>query len=72
MTRQSKAHKRILIVIYVSGGAVQGVLSDTPAVETMIVDYDNERAGEPTTSRAFKPVQVDRDCIEKTSRGVED
>ena len=72
MTRQRKAHKRIRVVIYVSGGTVQGVLSDTPAVERMIVDYDNERAGERTTSLAFKPVQVDRDCIEKTSRGIED
>ena len=68
----SKPDKTIRIVIYVDGGIVQDVLSDTPDVEAMIVDYDNERAGEPKSSRSFESVQVNRQYIEKTIKGTEE
>lgn len=64
--------KPIRIVIYVHGGIVQDVLADAPGVEAMIVDYDNESAGEPKSSRSFEPVNVNREYIEKTTQGIED
>ena len=45
MCGEQAATKTSRIVIYVDGGIVQDVLADTPGVEAMIVDYDNERAG---------------------------
>ncbi len=60
------------IVIYVDGGIVQDVLADGPGVEAMIVDHDNERGGDPKSLRAFEPVDVNREYIEKTSQGIED
>ncbi len=66
----NEQNKPIRIVIYVDGGIVQGVLADGPGVEAMIVDYDNEKAGEPKTSRSFDPVDVNRQHIEKTIEGI--
>lgn len=63
---------KIRIVIYVDGGIVQDVLADAPCVEAMIVDHDNERAGEPKSSRTFEPVDVNVGYIEKTIQGIED
>ena len=62
----------IRIVIYVSGGIVQDVLAEVGGVEAMIVDYDNEAAGEPKSSRSFESVLVNRAYIDKTIQGVED
>ncbi|MFH1108391.1 MAG: hypothetical protein V1790_04220 [Planctomycetota bacterium] len=67
-----KRHKPIRIVIYVSGGIVQDVLAEDEGVEAMIVDYDNEGAGEPKSSRSFEEVPVNRAYIEKTIQGIED
>jgi len=65
-------HKPIRVVIYVSGGVVQDVLAEDEGAEAMVVDYDNEQAGEPKSSRSFEVVPVNRAYIEKTIRGVED
>ena len=65
-------HKPTRIVIYVSGGIVQDVLAEDERVEAMVVDYDNEEAGEPKSSRSFEEVPVNRAYIEKTIRGTED
>jgi len=70
-TTESK-QEPIRIVIYVSGGIVQDVLADGPGIEAMIVDYDNERAGEPKSSRSFDSVPVNREYMEKTIQGNED
>ena len=67
-----KRHKPIRIVIYVSGGVVQDVLAEDEGVEAMVVDYDNEEAGEPKSSRSFEEVPVNRGYIEKTIQGIED
>jgi len=67
-----KRDKPIRIVIYVSGGVVQDVLAEDEGVEAMIVDYDNEGAGEPISSRSFEEIPVNRAYIEKTIRGIED
>ena len=67
-----KRHKPIRIVIYVSGGVVQDVLAEDEGVEAMIVDYDNESAGEPKSSRSFEEVPINRAYIEKTIQGIED
>lgn len=64
--------KSIRVIIYVSGGIVQDVLADTAGIEAMIVDYDNEEAGEPKSSRSFEVVQVNRPYIAKTIKGIED
>ena len=72
MSGEQAATKTIRIVIYVNGGIVQDVLADGPGVEVMIVDYDDERAGEPKSSRSFEPVPVNREYMEKTIQGNED
>jgi len=72
MSGEQAATKTIRIVIYVDGGIVQDVLADGPGVEAMIVDYDNENAGEPKSSRSFEPVPVNREYMEKTIQGNED
>jgi len=59
------------IVIYVKGGIVQNILSDTPGIETMIVDYDNEKNGDDPACRSFEPVDVDLDYINKTIKCIE-
>ena len=70
-TRESK-RTPVRIVVYVSGGIVQDVLAEDEGVEAMIVDYDNEQAGEPKSSRSFEEVPVNREYIEKTMQGTED
>jgi len=72
MKKKESKRKPIRIVIYVSGGIVQDVLADAKGVEAMIVDYDNESAGEPRSSRSFEEVPVNRAYIENTIQGVED
>jgi hypothetical protein len=62
----------VRVVIYVNGGIVQSVLADQPGVTAMIVDYDNEKAGDRKEDRAFEPVAVDRKYIEATVQGKED
>lgn len=65
-----KKHARV--VIYVSGGIVQDVLADAAGVKAMIVDYDNEKAGDPKSLRSFQAVTVNRSYIAKTIKGIED
>ena len=72
MNGERAATKTIRIVIYVDGGIVQNVLADRSGVEAMIVDYDNENAGEPKSSRSFEPVPANREYVEKTIQGNED
>ncbi len=67
-----REERKVRIVIYVDGGIVQDVLSDTPDVEAMIVDYNNEKAGEPKSSRSFESVGVNAEYIERTIQGIED
>jgi len=72
MKKKELNRKPIRIVIYVSGGIVQDVLAEAEGVEAMIVDCDNESAGEPKSSRSFEPIPVNRAYIEKTIQGIED
>ena len=72
MKKKELNRKPIRIVIYVSGGIVQDVLAEAEGVEAMIVDYDNESAGDPKSSRSFEPIPVNRAYIEKTIQGIED
>lgn len=72
MKATKSKRKPIRIVIYVNGGIVQDVLAEAEGVEAMIVDYDNEGAGEPKNSRSFEAVPVNRVYIDKTIQGVED
>jgi len=62
----------VRIVIYVQGGVVQEVLADAEGVEAMIVDYDNEEAGDPKEDRTFFDVDVNAEAIDKTVKGIED
>ena len=71
MSRTTVSKKPVRIVIYVSGGIVQDVLAEDERVEAMVVDYDNEEAGEPKSSRSFEEVPVNRAYIEKTIQGTE-
>jgi hypothetical protein len=64
--------KTVRIVIYVEGGIVQSVLADQQGVSVMIVDYDNEKAGDRKEDRAFEAVAVDRKYVEATVQGKED
>jgi hypothetical protein len=41
-------------------------------VEAMLVDYDNEDAGEPKESREFLPVEINKAYIKATIVGQED
>ena len=72
MSKTTVSKKPVRIVIYVSGGVVQDVLAADEGAEAMIVDYDNESAGEPKSSRSFEEVPVNRAYIEKTIQGIED
>jgi hypothetical protein len=72
MKKKESNRKPIRIVIYVSGGVVQDVLPEDEGAEAMVVDYDNEQAGEPQSSRSFEEVPVNRAYIEKTIQGIED
>jgi len=69
LNEQSKA---VRIVIYVHGGVVQDVLAEAEGVEAMVVDYDNEDAGDDPADHSFDPVPVNREYIEKTVLGIED
>ena len=72
MKATESKERSVRIVIYVSGGIVQDLLTNAEGVEAMIVDYDNEQAGEPKSSRSFEEVLVKRAYIEKTIQGIED
>ena len=72
MNEKEPNREPIRIVIYVSGGIVQDVLANANGAEAMIVDYDNEAAGQPKSSRSHEDVPVNREYIEKTIQGIED
>ena len=69
---RSSSNGKVRIVIYVDGGIVQSVLSDTIGVEAMIVDYDNEKEGADPACRSFEPVEVNPEYIDKTVQCIED
>ena len=69
---RSISNGKVRIVIYVDGGVVQSVLSDTAGVEAMIVDYDNEKSGDDPACRSFEPVDVNPEYIRKTIKGIEE
>ena len=59
------------IIVYVSGGCVQDVVSNREEVEVMVVDYDNEETnGEQ--KREFESVRCDPIHFERTVAGIED
>lgn len=72
MKENETRREPIRVVIYVSGGIVQDVLANGLGVEAMVVDYDDEKAGEPKSSRSFESVPVNDTYIEKTIQGIED
>ena len=72
MSKTRASREPVRIVIYVSGGIVQDVLAEEEGVEAMIVDYDNEGAGEPKSARSFEEVTVNRAYVKKTIQGIED
>lgn len=72
MCADQSARKPARVAIYVKGGVVQDVMTDSANVEAMVVDYDNERSGDDPEDRSFQPVPVNRAYIEKTIRGIED
>lgn len=57
------------VIVYVNGGNVQGVISDTDDVEIMIVDYDNEV--ESSKDRDFESVPCDPQYFLATLKGKE-
>ncbi len=69
---KQESNCKVRVVVYVGGGIVQDVLTDTPRVEAMIVDYDNEKSGDDPAHRSFEPVDVNVEYIEKTIQGTED
>ena len=58
------------IIIYVSGGNVQDIISDTTGDEVMLVDYDNEE-GTTNPERAFRKTRVDQSLFNCTVAGKE-
>ena len=72
MKENESNREPVRIVIYVHGGIVQDVLAEAEGVEAMIVDYDNERAGDSPSERSFEPVEVNAEYIGKTTRRIED
>jgi hypothetical protein len=59
------------VIVYVSGGNVQDIISSSPGVEVMIVDYDNEKCS-ATPKRSFEPVRCDLIFFDRTMAGLED
>jgi hypothetical protein len=59
------------VIVYVSGGNIQGVLSDEPGSQVMIVDYDNEKE---TTDRmrTFESISYNPIYFNRTMAGAED
>jgi hypothetical protein len=58
------------IIVFVSGGNVQGYISDTPGNQVMIVDYDNEE-GQERPERSFQEAPCDLHLFEQTLAGTE-
>ena len=59
------------LIVYVSGGVVQGVIADGPGAEVMIVDYDNEESTGPV-GRAFEKVEIRPGLFAATIAGKEE
>ena len=51
---------------------MQSVLSDTPGINAMIIDHDNEKAGDDRAGRSFELVEVNDPHIKKTIQGTEE
>lgn len=61
----------IKAIVYVSGGVVQSYIANVEGLELMIVDYDNEAAGDSPKDRSFNPVTVDEELFDRTLAGTE-
>jgi len=59
------------IIVYVSGGVVQDIISDTEGVEVMIVNYDDEECDKHKT-REFHRAEHNLDYFNRTVEGLED
>lgn len=59
------------IIVYVSGGNVQSVLSDESGSQVMVVDYDNEKES-TNRIREFEPISYNPIYFDRTMAGVED
>jgi hypothetical protein len=58
------------VIVYVNGGNVQDIIADSPGIEVMLVDYDNE-AVQPAPDRAFRDVRCDPVLFSQTVAGTE-
>ncbi|HZS44477.1 MAG TPA: hypothetical protein VFC63_05200 [Blastocatellia bacterium] len=59
------------IIVYVSGGMVQDVVSDSEGIEVMVVDYDVEKdCG--VVEREFETVRKDRQQFGRTLDMIEE
>jgi hypothetical protein len=59
------------VIIYVSGGVIQDIISDCENIEVMIVDYDNEEYLH-SRDRVFNTCRIDPDYFEHTLKSTED
>lgn len=71
LLNRQKIQSNNRIAIYVNGGVVQDIISDTPGLSAMLIDYDNEKAGSDPKNRSFEPIRVDINLIEETINGAE-
>jgi len=58
------------MIVYVSGGNVQDIIADTPGLQVMLVDYDNEE-GQPKPERSFVEIREDPVLFSRTVAGKE-
>ncbi|HQH71548.1 MAG TPA: hypothetical protein PK360_05665 [bacterium] len=58
------------IIIYVRGGIVQDIISDSDNLSVMLVDYDNEIESEEV-DRNFQPIKKDLKYFQLTLDGKE-
>ena len=59
------------IIVYVSGGVVQDILSDTEGIEVLLLNYDDEEE-ENCKNREFRTITSDADHVNHTIEGIED
>ena len=60
----------VSIIIYVSGGNVQDVITDREDVQVMIVDYDNEQES-GQRDRSFQAVKCSQAYFDRTVAALE-
>jgi len=58
------------IVVFIEGGVLQGIVTETPGLEYMLVDYDDEKeSGE--IDRSFCDIEYNPEAVEKAINGTE-